>query len=154
MPKITIDELKDRIQSLQTFKGKVVQPWMRRAMLHPELHTKDNESVQSASGSDERGKELLHPTIRMRGPGLEKLVPSGTSEEVRKQNQIKAFKESVKRKDYLEFDTPDEAKAYSTAFSNELGRRGQKREKDMERQKQFLRKDFKKVKEILNWKEK
>ena len=85
--------------------------WILRALLHPELHTVENESVQTASGEYE-GKEILFPTIRARGPGLERLSVE------------QAMREAISRKDFITFDTPAQATAWSTAFSSELGRRG------------------------------
>jgi len=122
VPKYSVDEVKDKIQSLKTYKGVVMRPWMKRAFDHPELHTKDNESVQSGSMTDDKGKHQLFPNIRLRGPGLEKM--NGTREGV-----VRAFKESMKRKDAVEFDTADQATEFSIDFSNELGRRGQKKKK-------------------------
>jgi hypothetical protein len=107
------DELKKKIQGLRSFHGKLMQPWQKRAMDNPKIHTKDNESVRSASG-EYKGKEILFPTIRLRGPGLEKL------------DVKKAFNESVNRKDYLTFNSPSEATAYSKEFSNALGISGMK----------------------------
>ena len=103
--------LKKKIQGVRTFQGKVMQPWQKRAMDNPQLHTKDNESVRSASGESE-GKGILFPTIRLRGPGLEKL------------NVKQAFKEAVQKKDYITFDTPAAATKYSKDFSDALGRNG------------------------------
>lgn len=111
----TKDNIKEKIQTFEIFNGRVMQPWMRRAMHHPEFRTKDNESVRSGSvGVDD--KEVLFPTIRMRGPGLEKLTMK------------QAFKEAMKRKDYLEFRSPQEAVAYSRSFSSVLGRLGREPE--------------------------
>jgi hypothetical protein len=104
------EDLKKKIQGIRTFKGKILQPWQKRALDNPQLHTKKNESVQSAS-AEHNGKEILFPTIRMRGPGLEKLSVKA------------AFKEALKRKDHLTFDTPKAATKYSKDFSNELGRK-------------------------------
>ena len=93
--------------------------WMKRALNNPNVRTKDNESVRSTSGSW-MNKEVLFPTIRMRGPGLEKLSPNA------------AFKESVQRKDFIEFGGKDlkearaKSKAFSIELSNEIGRRGEK----------------------------
>lgn len=108
-PTLTNKELKDKIQTFQTFNGKVVTPWMRRAMTRPDIHTKDNESTRSASG-EYKGKEILFPTIRMRGPGLEKM------------DVKKAIKEAIKKKDYIEFKSPKEATKFSKDFSDFLGR--------------------------------
>jgi hypothetical protein len=104
------EALKKKIQGIRTFKGKILQPWQKRAMDNPQLHTKKNESVQTAS-MKHKGKELLFPRVRMRGPGLEKMSVK------------KAFKEALKRKDFLTFDSPKQATKYSKEFSNELGRR-------------------------------
>ena len=103
--------LKKKIQGVRTFQGKVMHPWQKRPMDHPEIHTKDNESTRSASG-EYKGKEILFPTIRLRGPGLEKM------------NVKQAFKEAVQKKDYLTFDTPADATKYSKDFSAALGRNG------------------------------
>ena len=100
--------VRDKIVTLKTFNGKVVTPWMNRAMTRPEFHTKDYESTRSASG-EYKGKEILFPTIRMRGPGLEKMPVK------------QAFKEAIKRKDYIEFKSPKEATKFSKRFSESLG---------------------------------
>jgi hypothetical protein len=91
--------------------GGTTPAWMIRALTHPELHTAENESVKTASG-EYKGKEILFPTIRARGPGLEKIPVK------------QAMREAIRRKDFLTFDTPAQATAWSKAFSNELGRRG------------------------------
>jgi hypothetical protein len=104
------EALKKKIQGIRTFKGKLLRPWQKRALDNPQLHTKNNESVQSASGLY-KGKEILFPRIRLRAPGLEKM------------DVKKAFKEAVKRKDYLTFESPKQATKYSKEFSNELGRK-------------------------------
>lgn len=83
-----------------------------RALKHPELNTAANESVRTASG-EHKGKEILFPTVRARGPGLEKLPVK------------QAFKESVQRGDFIEFDNPEKATEFATALSNQLGRQGQ-----------------------------
>jgi hypothetical protein len=112
--------LKEKIQGIRTFNGRVMQPWQKRAMGGFGGHTAANESVRSGSG-EHKGKEILFPTIRLRGPGLEKI-------EVKQ-----AFKEALQRKDYLTFDTAPEATKYSIDFSNELGRRGDARAKEKAR---------------------
>ena len=117
---MTKEELKNKIQGVRTFRGKVMTKWQKRAKDNPQLHTKAHESVLSTSVQDSEGKELLFPRIRLRGPGLEKM------------DVHTAFKEAVKRKDGIKFDTIQEANEFGGEFSNALGRRNyvEKRRKD------------------------
>ncbi len=92
-------------------KDKSMKAWVRRALMNPDMHTKGNESVQTAS-VEMGGKEILFPTIRARGPGLEKL------------SMQQAVAEALQRGDFIEFDTPAQATEWSTAFSKQLGRQG------------------------------
>ena len=103
------EDLMKRIQGVRTLRGKILPAWARRADERTDFRTKDNESVRTASG-EHNGKEILFPTIRMRGPGLEKMPFD------------KAKKEAIKRKDYIEFDTPKKADAWSKSFSRHVGR--------------------------------
>ena len=105
-----MDDLAKKFQSIRTFRGKILPSWARRADERPEFTTKKNESVRTSSGKY-KGKEILFPTIRMRGPGLEKMPFD------------KAKKEAIKRGDYLKFDTPKSADAWSKSFSKSLGRK-------------------------------
>ena len=74
-------------------KSRAMKDWIQRALEHPELHTADNESIQSAS-SEYMGEEILFPTIRARGPGLERIPVE------------QARLESIQRNDFISFDTP------------------------------------------------
>ena len=103
-------------RGIRTFRGKILPAWARRADENPHIHTKDNESVRSASG-EHKGKELLFPTIRMRGPGLEKLVKDKDD----KKGFARAIKEALDRQDYIEFDNPQAATKWSKAFSDKVG---------------------------------
>jgi hypothetical protein len=85
--------------------------WAQRAIDHPEMHTKLNQSVYTASG-EYNGKEILFPTVRARGAGLETLTFDA------------AKREAIQRGDFLEFDNPEEATAWGKAFSEQLGRLG------------------------------
>lgn len=110
MSKPSKEEIRNKIKSFRVFRGKVATPWMKRALSRPDIHTKKNETVKSMSGGVD-GKELLYPTIRMRGPGLEKMPVK------------RAFKEAFKRKDHITFKTPDEATKYSKALSDAIGKK-------------------------------
>jgi len=99
--------LHNKIQGIRTFRDKILPAWARRAQDRPEFHTKKNESVRTSSGHH-KGKEILFPRIRMRGPGLEKMPFE------------KAKKEAIQRKDYIEFETPVRATNWSKAFSKSL----------------------------------
>ena len=76
--------------------------WMKRALNPKTPTTKNRETVRTGS-SHHNGKEILFPTIRMGRDG--KLRKSG-------------YKEAVKRRDYLTFDSP----AAATKFSKQLSR--------------------------------
>ena len=102
------EDLIKKIQGIRTFRGKILHAWASRADERPDFRTKKNESVRTSSG-EHKGKEILFPTIRMRGPGLEKM------------SFDKAKKEAIKRKDYITFDTPKKADAWSKAFSKHVG---------------------------------
>lgn len=105
-----MEDLAKKFQGLRTFRGKIMQPWMKRATDNPQIHTKARESVKSRV-DESGGKEHLYPTIRLRAPGLEKIPAK------------KALKEAIKRKDTIQFNTPKEGTEYSKQFSNSLGRR-------------------------------
>ena len=107
-----MEDLVKKFQGIRTFRNKILPAWARRADERPEFTTKDNESVRSSSG-EYKGKEILFPRIRMRGPGLEKMTFE------------KARAEAIERKDYIEF-TADKAgrlaaDRWSKAFSNNVG---------------------------------
>ncbi len=104
-----MEDVKKKIQSLRTFRGKIMQPWMKRAADNPQIHTKANESVRSRV-DESGGKQHLYPTIRLRAPGLEKISAK------------QALKEAIKRKDTITFKTPKEGTEYSKQFSNSLGK--------------------------------
>ena len=93
-------------------KSRSMKDWQKRGFEHPELRTKDNESTRSRVNQLPNGKEGLYPTIRARGPGLERL----TNE--------RADAEAIERKDYVEYDTAEEGVAASKAHSWALGRSG------------------------------
>ncbi len=76
--------------------------WMRRALNPNTPTTKSRETVRTASRKH-NGKEILFPTIRMGRDG--KLRKSG-------------YKEAVRRRDYMTFDSP----AAATKFSKKLSR--------------------------------
>ena len=132
-------EPKSKSKGTLKYFDKVGPDWMKRAMTHPELHTKDNESVKTTSGSW-MGKEVLFPTVRMRGPGLEKMKPSV------------AFKESIKRKDYIQFsgkngdlkDAIKQSDTFSKELSAELGRRQKKANEYQKTKDLFVRTPWKK----------
>ena len=105
-----MSSLQNKIKGIQIFRDKILPAWAKRAKDSPEYHTKKNESVRTSSGHYKE-KEILFPRIRMRGPGLEKM------------SFDKAKKEAIKRKDYIEFDAPKLATAWSKSFSKSLGKK-------------------------------
>ena len=78
--------------------------WMKRSLDPFQPDMGDNNVVHTAS-TGVNGKEFLYPTLRQ-NPDLA-LRPSG-------------LLEAIENKDYLEFDSPEEATAYSKAFSSLL----------------------------------
>ena len=86
--------------------------WIRRAMdskSYPRAPgVKSNESVRTAS-SNVNGREILYPTIRLVDGML------------RRYSQKDAEKIALKNGDFIEFDTPAAATAFSKALSDELG---------------------------------
>jgi len=93
-------------------KSRSMKDWQKRGLEHPELRTKANESTRSRVDQLPNGKEGLYPTIRARGPGLERLTDE------------RAYAETLKRGDYVEYDTAEEGVAASKAHSWALGRAG------------------------------
>ena len=78
--------------------------WMQRSLDPFQPDMGDNNVVHTAS-TEVEGKEFLYPTLRQNEDLT--LRPSG-------------LLESMENRDYLEFDSPDEATAYSKAFSGLL----------------------------------
>jgi len=78
--------------------------WIKRALDPSTPTTEAMETVKTASG-EYQGKEILFPTIRM----IEgKLINLGE----------KAMDYAIEKGDFISFNTPDEAKAFSTGLSS------------------------------------
>jgi|TARA_R100000655_G_scaffold1223_1_gene4804 hypothetical protein len=78
--------------------------WIKRALDPSTPTTEAMETVRTASG-EYQGKEILFPTIRM----IEgKLINLGE----------KAMDYAIEKGDFISFNTPDEAKAFSTGLSS------------------------------------
>tara|TARA_Y100000593_G_scaffold87058_1_gene166876 strand:- start:56 stop:346 length:291 start_codon:yes stop_codon:yes gene_type:complete len=88
-----------------------MKSWERRALNPNTPTTKDNETIKSRSSQHPKtGKEILYPMIRYLDG---KLVKYKTEEE--------AKAESIRRNDFIEFDTPEEATKYSRNLSERIG---------------------------------
>lgn len=85
-----------------------VPSWLTRALNPSTPNTKGNETVRTTSFEYE-GKEILVPTIRMIDGKLTRLESQD------------AFKEALKKKDYLIFNSPSEATAMSKRISRMIG---------------------------------
>ena len=78
--------------------------WIKRALDTSTPTTEAMETVRTESG-EYQGKEILFPTIRM----IEgKLINLGE----------KAMDYAIEKGDFISFNTPDEAKAFSTGLSS------------------------------------
>lgn len=82
--------------------------WIKRALDPKNPSTKDRESVRTMSVEID-GKEILFPSIRMIGGKLTPLTKEA------------AIKLALSKKDYITFDSPEEATAFSKRLSNKLG---------------------------------
>ena len=78
--------------------------WIKRALDPSTPTTEAMETVRTASG-EYQGKEILFPTIRMING---KLINLGN----------KAMDYAIEKQDFITFNTPDEAKAFSTGLSD------------------------------------
>ena len=78
--------------------------WIKRALDPSTPTTEAMETVRTASG-EYQGKEILFPTIRMING---KLINLGN----------KAMDYAIEKEDFITFNTPDEAKAFSTGLSD------------------------------------
>ena len=84
--------------------------WINRA-LDPETPTTEaNETVKTRS-SEVNGQEILYPTIRMINGHLKKL------------GDREALEMALEKKDYIEFNSPNEAKNFSIFLSNTINQR-------------------------------
>ena len=85
--------------------------WVKRALDpdSPILKDKDGEHKILSTSKEYKGKEILFPLIRMRMGRLVKL------------NEDEAYRESIKRKDFISFDNPAEATKYSKNLSARIG---------------------------------
>jgi len=87
-----------------------MKSWERRALNPNTPTTKDNETVRTSSSKHPKtGKEILFPMIRYLDG---KLVKYGSEKE--------AKAEAIRRKDFIEFDSPDDATKYSKNLSNRI----------------------------------
>lgn len=116
-----LDQKKVPRTGLQPSETGIPPLWILRALAEDSPTTEMNESIRSGSGHF-GGKEILFPTIRFKNGRLEKLDneifgPSGFTE---------AMEEALRQGDFLTFDTPENATAFSKSLSNELGRKKRK----------------------------
>ena len=79
--------------------------WLKRALNPNTPTTVAKESIRTASSGIEEGREILYPTIRM------------VNGELVKYSREEARKIALKKKDFIEFNTPAEATAFSKGLS-------------------------------------
>jgi len=85
--------------------------WIRRAIDKNTPVTSKRETIQTASKyHDELGKEILFPTIRMVNGKLKRFKTIN-----------EAMDEAVKKKDFISFQTPEEATEFSIKLSKYVG---------------------------------
>ena len=85
--------------------------WVKRALdsNSPVLKDKDGEHKILSTSREYKGKEILFPLIRMKMGRLIKL------------DEDDAYRESIRRKDFISFDSPAEATKYSKDLSKRIG---------------------------------
>ena len=88
--------------------------WAYRALRPDSPITEGGESVRTAS-SEVDGRHLLYPTLRLEDGKLRRYDHIGPYNE--------ALMLAMDKGDYIEFDTEEEATAWSKKFSDRLGRR-------------------------------
>ena len=94
--------LEQRLQKNQPFNYNNYKgvPWILRSLDKKTPMTQAKETIKTES-SFYNGKEILYPTIRMIDGKLKKF------------NKKSAFEEAIRQKDYIEFNNPREATAFS-----------------------------------------
>lgn len=88
--------------------------WAHRALRPNSPITKGGESVRTAS-SEVDGRHFLYPTLRLEDGKLRRYNHVGPYNE--------ALMLAIDKGDYIEFDTEEEATAWSKKFSDRLGGR-------------------------------
>ena len=83
-------------------------PWMDRAMDPNSSALKDSGKVHTAS-SNVDGKELLYPTVRLNEKGV-----------LQEYSPLDAQRLAIEKDDFLSFDTPEQATAWSKDFSDKI----------------------------------
>ena len=84
--------------------------WINRALDPTTPTTEARETVKTRS-SEVNGKEILYPTIRMIDGHLKKL------------GDRDALEIALEKKDYIEFNSPSDAKKFSIFLSNTINQR-------------------------------
>ena len=102
--------LEQRLQKNQPFNYNNYKgvPWILRSLDKKTPMTQAKETIKTES-SFYNGKEILYPTIRMIDGKLKKF------------DKKSAFEEAIRQKDYIEFNNPREATAFSKGLSNYIG---------------------------------
>ena len=86
-----------------------MKSWESRALNPSTPSTKDNETVRTSSSPHPKtGKEILYPTIRYIDGKLKKL------------SDKEAKQWALVRKDFIEFESPEEATKYSKNLSKRI----------------------------------
>ena len=84
------------------------KPMVKRIVdkdIYPVLENEDGTvSTHSMSWGDAEGKYYVYPTVVQKGDKLERL------------DSDKAFQRAIKDRDYIEFDSPDEADWFSKNY--------------------------------------
>lgn len=115
MPKSRSKKELDITGSLLGPIEQIAPPWMARALDPSNPSTPQGESVKTAS-TNVGGREILFPTIRMRDGGRLERLSVGDAE-----------REAIARQDFIVFENPKQATAFSKELSAELGRRGRRK---------------------------
>jgi len=84
--------------------------WVQRALDPSTPTTEAKESIRTASG-EYKGKEILFPTIRMINGVLVNLP----------KNNINPMDYAIEKNDFITFNSPEEATAFSKQLSGYIG---------------------------------
>jgi len=96
----------------KSVSGKVPS-WLTRALNPSTAMTNQSETVRTTS-MEYNGKEILFPTIRMINGKLERFTPRA------------AFELALRNRDYIVYDTPDQATAGSKMISGLIAKAREK----------------------------
>ena len=115
----------------KAFRGKKKLPWLEKA-LDPTTPALENAGVAHTSSVNTRpdgmGAEMLFPTVRQNSEG--KLVQLSDEE---------AYNKAVMEDDWLSFDSPQAATAYSKMLSEQIGDRRAAHQQKLKEQEEQLK---------------